>query len=115
MVRTFLRMRVREGCEQAFEGAWGKAAPAISRYPGNLSQTLMRDPGSPRTYAIMADWASPAHLDAFENSTLRQSLSAELSPLREEAHKSVFESQRHIIGAAQTTAAAKAVERTHTS
>ena len=47
-VRTIVRMRAREGCEEAFERAWRSAAHEISRIPGNLRQELSRDAEDPR-------------------------------------------------------------------
>jgi quinol monooxygenase YgiN len=91
MVRTVLKMRVREGCEGAFEDAWAKAAPKIKEYAGLLGQSLLREKDQPRTYMIMADWESVAHLEAFENSPVRQALSASLTPLREAAQKTILD------------------------
>jgi quinol monooxygenase YgiN len=91
VIRTVLKMRVREGCEGAFEDVWADAAPKIREYPGLLGQSLLREQDQPRTYLIMADWESPAHLDAFEHSPVRQALSAALTPLREAAQKTVLD------------------------
>jgi heme-degrading monooxygenase HmoA len=96
MVRTVLKMRVREGCEQSFEEVWAQAAPEISRYPGHLGQFLMREQDEPRTYVIMADWESARHLDDFEHSPVRQALSAKLTPLREFAQKTVLDGVREL-------------------
>lgn len=91
MVRTVLRMRVREGCEDTFKSAWAQAAPRIREHPGLLGQSLLQEQEEPRTYVIMADWASQAHLAAFENSPDRRAFSAALEPLREAAQKTVLD------------------------
>jgi heme-degrading monooxygenase HmoA len=91
VIRTVLKMRVREGCEGAFEHAWAEAAPKIREYAGLLGQSLLRESDQPRTYLIMADWDSHAHLQAFEHSPVRRALSAALTPLREAAQKTVLD------------------------
>ena len=90
-VRTILRMRTREGCEAQFEAAWRQAAVEISRVPGNLQQELMRDAGDPRTFLITADWADRAAVDAFGRSSSRETLTAALRELREDASRNTYE------------------------
>ena len=90
-VRTILRMRAREGCEAQFEGAWRQAAAEISRVPGNLQQELLQDAGDPRTFLITADWADRAAVDAFGRSSARESLTAALRELREDASRDTYE------------------------
>lgn len=91
MVRTVLKMRVREGCEGPFEDVWAEAAPKIKEYAGLLGQSLLREKDQPRTYVIMADWETVEHLRAFEESSVRQALSAALTPLREAAQKTILD------------------------
>ncbi|MGY1809882.1 FAD-dependent monooxygenase [Blastococcus sp. SYSU D00669] len=90
-VRTLLRMRTREGCEAQFEQAWRRAAAEISRVPGNLRQELVRDADDPRTFLITADWADRASVDAFGRSSARETLTAALRDLREDASRSTYE------------------------
>ncbi len=90
-VRTLLRMRVREGCEAQFEEAWRTAAVRIAEEPGNIRQELMRDSGDPRTFLITADWADVAAVDAFGRSSVRETLTAALRDLREDASRSTYE------------------------
>jgi quinol monooxygenase YgiN len=90
-VRTILRMRTREGCEAEFEGAWRKAALRIAEEPGNIRQELMRDAGDPRTFLITADWCNRAAVDAFGRSSSRETLTAALRELREDASRSTYE------------------------
>jgi quinol monooxygenase YgiN len=90
-VRTVLRMRTREGCEAQFEAAWRAAAVEISRVPGNLRQELGRDVDDPRTFLITADWTDRAAVDGFGRSSARETLTAALRDLREDAARSTYE------------------------
>jgi quinol monooxygenase YgiN len=90
-VRTLLRMRVREGCEQQFEEAWRTAAVQIAEEPGNIRQDLLRDVGDQRTFLITADWADRAAVDAFGRSSSRETLTAVLRDLREDASRDTYE------------------------
>jgi 2-polyprenyl-6-methoxyphenol hydroxylase-like FAD-dependent oxidoreductase/heme-degrading monooxygenase HmoA len=89
--RAMLCMRAREGCEQAFEDAWRRAADEISRVPGNLRQELIRDASDPRTFLITSDWADQVALDGFARSPARDRLTAELRDLRESAERHSYE------------------------
>src|SRR5882724_9580780 len=91
LVRTMLRMKAREGCEERFEQAWLTAAAEISRVPGNLRQELIRDADDPRQFLITSDWADQASLDRFGASAAREQLTALLRDLRETADKSVYQ------------------------
>ncbi|MGY1824442.1 antibiotic biosynthesis monooxygenase family protein [Geodermatophilus sp. SYSU D00079] len=97
-VRTMLRMRAREGCEAAFEAAWRQAAAEIARVPGNLRQELLRDADDPRTFLITADWADRAAVDAFGRSSARETLTAALRDLREDAARSTYEALATVPG-----------------
>ena len=90
-VRTILRMRTREGCEAEFEAAWRRAAVEISRVPGNRQQELIRDADDPRTFLITSDWTDRAAVDAFGRSSARDSLTAALRDLREDAARNTYE------------------------
>ncbi|MGY1707239.1 FAD-dependent monooxygenase [Geodermatophilus sp. SYSU D00697] len=90
-VRTMLRMRAREGCETAFEAAWRRAAAEIARVPGNLRQELVRDADDPRTFLITSDWTDRAAVDAFGRSSARETLTAALRDLREDAARATYE------------------------
>ncbi|HET9901544.1 MAG TPA: antibiotic biosynthesis monooxygenase family protein, partial [Actinomycetes bacterium] len=90
-VRTMLRMRVREGCEDQFERAWQQAAHEISRVPGNVRQELIRDGDDPRTFIITSDWTDREAVDAFGRSSARETLTAALRDLREEAERHTYQ------------------------
>ncbi|MGY1735853.1 FAD-dependent monooxygenase [Geodermatophilus sp. SYSU D00684] len=102
-VRTLLRMRVREGCEQAFEDAWREAAAQIASVPGNLRQELMRDAADPRTFLVVADWVDRAAVDGFGRSAARETLTAALRDLREDADRSTYEVLYGITGGEQAS------------
>jgi heme-degrading monooxygenase HmoA len=84
-------MRAREGCQAQFEAAWRRAAAEISRVPGNLRQELVRDADDPREFLITADWADRAAVDAFGRSSARETLTAALRDLREDASRGTYE------------------------
>ena len=90
-VRTVLRMRAREGCEDEFEAAWRSAATAISRVPGNIRQELTRDMDDPRVFLITSDWVDRAAVDAFGRSQARETLTSALRDLRDDATRSTYE------------------------
>jgi quinol monooxygenase YgiN len=90
-IRTMLRMRTREGCEAAFEAAWRQAAAVIAEVPGNLRQDLLRDADDPRTFLITSDWTDRAAVDAFGRSSARETLTAALRDLREDAARTTYE------------------------
>ncbi len=89
-VRTLLRMRAREGCEQAFVDAWHRSAQEIREIPGSVRQDLLVDADDPRSYLIVAEWADRAALDAFGRSEYRDRLTAALRDLRESAERSTY-------------------------
>lgn len=98
VIRTFLRMRAREGCEQAFVDAWQRSAQEISHAPGNIRQDLLADADDPRSYLIVAEWSDRSALDVFSRSELRDRLSAALSDLRESADRRTYRLQATIRG-----------------
>ncbi|WP_249523033.1 FAD-dependent oxidoreductase [Modestobacter marinus] len=102
-VRTLLRMRVREGCEEQFEEAWRTAAVQIAGEPGNIRQELMRDAEDARTFLIVGEWADRAAADAFGRSAAREALTASLRELREDADRSTYEVRYGIAGGEQAS------------
>jgi quinol monooxygenase YgiN len=89
-IRTFLRMRAREGCEQAFVDAWHRSAQEIRQIPGSVRQDLLVDADDRRSYLIVAEWSDRAALDAFGRSEYRDRLTAALRELRESAERSTY-------------------------
>ena len=111
MIRATLRMRVREGGERAFEDAWRAVAAAASRWPGNLRQDLLRDPGDPRLYVVTSDWSSRAAFHAFETSPRQHELTAPLRELREAVQMSMDDLLVHVEGERGAGAEEKAEEK----
>ncbi|WP_250291273.1 antibiotic biosynthesis monooxygenase family protein [Frankia sp. CiP1_Cm_nod1] len=103
MIRAELRMRVRPGCEDAFERAWREAAEEIAQVAGNLGQALIRDLTDPRTYVITSDWADRQRLEAFGGSDYRERLTTALRDLREDAQRRVYEVRDAITGPCPTS------------
>ncbi|MEV7779634.1 antibiotic biosynthesis monooxygenase family protein [Kitasatospora sp. NPDC088351] len=98
MIRAVLEMTVREGREEEFRAAWLETARAAALLPGSVAQSLARDPRTPRTYLVMADWADRAALEAFQNGPAREQLSARLEQFRESARKHVLDVVEHVPG-----------------
>ncbi|SFP70880.1 2-polyprenyl-6-methoxyphenol hydroxylase [Geodermatophilus dictyosporus] len=89
-VRTVLRVRAREGCEDAFAAAWQQAAAEVAREPGNLRQELVRDAGDPRWFGFVSDWTDRAAVDAFGRSAAGERLTEALRDLREDTARETF-------------------------
>ncbi|PRY47768.1 2-polyprenyl-6-methoxyphenol hydroxylase-like FAD-dependent oxidoreductase [Geodermatophilus tzadiensis] len=89
-VRTVLRVRAREGCEDAFAAAWQQAAAEVARVPGNLRQELVRDADDPRWFGFVSDWTDRAAVDAFGRSAAGERLTAALRDLREDTARETF-------------------------
>ena len=106
LFRAILRMRVRQGCEPAFEAAWRRAADEISRVPGNLQQELIRDADDPRTFLITSDWTDRAAVDEFGRSSARETLTEALRDLREDAARNTYEVLAVVPGAGRSEGAA---------
>jgi heme-degrading monooxygenase HmoA len=96
MVRATLRLRVHRGRELDFERAWLDVAAIAGRFPGNLRQALLRDPGDPRAFTITSDWVSAASFRAFERSDEQDVLTAELRRMRESAELSLHQLLVHV-------------------
>src|SRR4051812_32508391 len=93
-------MRVREGCEAAFENAWLEAAATISMLSGNVRQDLVRDTDDTRTYLIISDWTDRTVLEAFGRSEQRDQLMAMIRDLRESAQRNTYELAYSVVGPA---------------
>ena len=97
-VRAHMRMRVREGCEEAFERAWRATAEAISRVPGNVGQKMLRETGDGRDVCIVSEWTDLRSLREFGRSTLRDRLTAELRDLRDSCEQEAYETMHTVEG-----------------
>ena len=91
MVRVILVMKVKPGKEEEFERAWRGVAERARRIPGNVRQTLMRDPGSESTFAIATEWESREAYTQFEVSADQDELTAPLRALRESASQVIYD------------------------
>src|SRR5688572_23365008 len=98
MIRATLHMKVKPGRESDFEPAWRAIAARVSRAPGNLRQTLLRDPQDAATFVVMSDWESREAFTSFERSPEQDDLTAPLRELRESARMTVYEVLEHIEG-----------------
>ena len=96
MVRATLWMTVKAGREKEFEAAWRMIADQVRRVPGNLRQTLLREPENPSGFVLMSDWESREAFTRFERSEEQDKLTAPLRQLRESARMSVYELIAHV-------------------
>ena len=91
MIRATLYMHVKEGREDDFERAWHDISEHARHVPGNLRQTLMRDPDDPATYVITTEWASRQAYADFEHSAEQDALTAPLRELRASARQVIYD------------------------
>jgi 2-polyprenyl-6-methoxyphenol hydroxylase-like FAD-dependent oxidoreductase/heme-degrading monooxygenase HmoA len=98
-IRTFLHMRARAGCDQAFERAWLQAAGEISRVKGNLRQDLLRSTADPRDFTIVSEWSDVGALEAFSTGPARERLTVALRDLRDGAERMTYDVLHSVAGA----------------
>ena len=98
MVRATLYMKVKPGAEEQFEPAWRAIAERVRREPGNLRQTLSRDPADPASFVVTSDWESREAFARFERSPEQDELTAPLRSMRESARMTVHDLLVHIEG-----------------
>jgi heme-degrading monooxygenase HmoA len=98
MVRATLYMKVKDGRGGDFETAWRGIAEEVRKAPGNLRQTLTRDPDDPDSFVVTSDWNSREAFHEFERSPEQDDLTAPLRDLRESARMTVHELVTHIEG-----------------
>jgi heme-degrading monooxygenase HmoA len=91
MVRATLTMKVKSGKEPDFERAWHEVAERARQVPGNLRQTLMRDPDDQSTFVITTEWESRDAYKRFEVSPQQDELTAPLRALRETASQVIYD------------------------
>ncbi|MBA2288342.1 MAG: antibiotic biosynthesis monooxygenase [Ktedonobacteraceae bacterium] len=96
MIRATLTMQVKAGREQDFEQAWKVVAGHTRRIPGNIRQTLLRDPTNQLVFVITSDWESLGAFQRFERSPEQDMLTAPLRELRESAQMTVHHLIVHI-------------------
>ncbi len=91
MVRATLHMKVKNGRGDDFEREWRAIAEQVRRVPGNLRQTLTRDPDDPDSFIVTSDWSDREVFGQFERSPEQDDLTAPLRELRASAHMTVHE------------------------
>lgn len=91
MVRATLHMTVKEGRGPDFERAWRAIAEQVSRVPGNVRQTLARDPEDSDSFVVTSDWSSREVFGEFERSPEQDELTAPLRELRSAARMTVHD------------------------
>lgn len=98
MVRATLHIKVKAGREDEFRAAWEKIAEEVRKDPGNLRQTLLRDPDDPSGFVVTSDWKSREAFTRFERSPEQDELTAPLRDLRESGRMTVQDLLLHIEG-----------------
>ena len=89
MVRATLHMKVKDGRGPDFEEAWRAIAEEVRKVPGNLRQTLTRDPADEDSFVVTSDWESREVFGEFERSPEQDDLTAPLRELRASASMTV--------------------------
>lgn len=100
VVRATLFMKVKDGRGDEFEKAWRAIAEEVRKAPGNIRQTLTRDPEDPDSFVIASDWKSREAFGEFERSPEQDDLTAPLRELRASARMTVHDLVVHIEGGA---------------
>ncbi len=91
MVRATLYMKVKNGRGSDFEREWRAIAEQVRQVPGNLRQTLERDPEDPDSFVVTSDWSDREVFGQFERSPEQDDLTAPLRELRASARMTVHE------------------------
>ncbi len=56
MVRATLHMKVKAGRGEDFERVWEAIAENVRQAPGNIRQSLLRDPEDRDSFVVTSDW-----------------------------------------------------------
>ena len=96
MIRATLSIKIKAGREAEFERVWRTVAERVRAEPGNIRQTLMRDPSDPADYVIASDWESREAFTRFERSPEQDALTAPIRELRASASMTVREIVTHL-------------------
>jgi heme-degrading monooxygenase HmoA len=99
MVRATLHMKVKDGRGPDFERAWSAIAEQVRKVPGNVRQTLARDPEDADSFVVTSDWESREVFGEFERSPEQDDLTAPLRELRSSARMTVHDVLIDIEGA----------------
>jgi len=91
MVRATLHMKVKDGRGPDFERAWQAIAEEVRKVPGNVRQTLARDPQDADSFVVTSDWESREVFSEFERSPEQDELTAPLRELRSSANMTVHD------------------------
>lgn len=91
MVRATLYMTVKAGRGPDFEQAWRAIAEQVRDVPGNIRQTLARDPEDSDSFVVTSDWSSREVFGEFERSPEQDELTGPLRELRSSARMTVHD------------------------
>lgn len=96
MLRATLYVKVKTGMEGEFEREWRAVAERVRHEPGNVRQTLLRDPEDRCSFIIASDWESREAFTRFEKSSEQDALTSVLRDLRESARMTVHDVVTHV-------------------
>jgi heme-degrading monooxygenase HmoA len=96
VIRATLSIKVKAGREAEFERVWRTVAERVRGEPGNIRQTLLRDPADPSDFVIASDWESREAFTRFERSAAQDELTAPIRELRVSGSMSVREIVVHL-------------------
>jgi heme-degrading monooxygenase HmoA len=91
VVRATLYMTVKDGRGPDFERAWRAIAEQVRAVPGNVRQTLARDPEDSDSFVVTSDWSNREVFGEFERSPEQDELTAPLRELRSSARMTVHD------------------------
>jgi heme-degrading monooxygenase HmoA len=77
-LRVIFRLRVREGDEDRFLGAYRKIRHQVARVDGYLGDQLCQSTTDVGDWVITSEWASPEHFLRWESGTSHRELAAPL-------------------------------------
>jgi heme-degrading monooxygenase HmoA len=104
VIRATLHIVVKPGREDEFQAAWRRVAEQVRREPGNLRQTLTRDPDDPSSFHVTTDWISREAFTEFEQSHAQEELTAPIRELRVSGEMAVHDLLVHMEGGQTTDA-----------
>src|SRR5690606_27945941 len=91
MVRATLYLKIKAGHEDEFQQVWKGIAEQVAKAPGNVRQSLLRDPNDPSSFVLTSDWSDREKFHAFETSPEQDDLTAPIRSLRETARMTVLD------------------------
>lgn len=91
MLSVIATMRIKQGCEPAFERLFGELAAQVrANEPGNIHYDLFRVKDEPGTYKVIELYEDQAALEAHRQNAGLQALIPQLAELRAEPTRAEY-------------------------